>query len=289
MFNQLHLCLLILVFSLPSCGTQKERQNDRPNLDMENLYAWCIVPFDNQERSPEERIQMLKELGFQSYVYDWREKHLPEMAGEWRLAKEQGVEVMGVWLWIDDRADRPGRLSEANEKIFQTLAEVGLKTQIWLGFNANYFENLSDEASVQKGVEIIRYLGEKAGALGCKIALYNHGDWFGEPENQVRIIQELPELEVGIVYNFHHGHHQIDRFQEIAKAMAPHLWAVSLNGMRKDGPKILPIGQGDSEGKMLTILQEAGFKGPYGILGHVEEADVRQILERNLAGLKGLN
>lgn len=280
--------LLPLLLCLPACGSQTEQKETRPDLGMDNLYAWCIVPFDSQERTPEQRIAMLKDLGFKSYVYDWRAKHLPEMAGEWRLARENGIEVLGVWMWIDAQSDWPGQLSEANEQVLQAIAEVGLNTQIWLGFNANYYEGLSGEEAVEKGVEMIRYLNGRAAPLSCRLALYNHGDWFGEPQNQVRIIKALPDADIGIVYNFHHAHHQIERFAEVVAAMQPYLWAVSLNGMKKEGPKILPIGKGDQEAGMLKMIHEAGFRGPYGILGHVEDADVRKILEENLAGINQL-
>ena len=58
---------------------------------MKDLFAWCIVPYDSKARTPEERIKMLKELGFTSYAYDWREKHLDKTAHELRLAKENGI------------------------------------------------------------------------------------------------------------------------------------------------------------------------------------------------------
>lgn len=255
---------------------------------MDNLYAWCIVPFDSANRTPEERIAMLMDLGFRQYVYDWRVKHLPEMSREWRLAKESGVDVMGVWLWIEEGRDQPGQLRPDNEQLFAALAETGLKTQIWLSFNAGFFKGLSDDEALAKGVEMISYLNSRAGSLGCRLALYNHGDWFGEPENQVKIIKALPGDNIGIVYNFHHAHHQIDRFPAIVETMAPYLWAVSLNGMRKEGPKTLTIGQGDQEKKMVDLLYQAGFTGPYGILGHVKEADVEDILTENLNGLNAI-
>ena len=53
---------------------------------------------------------------------------------------------------------------------------------------------------------------DKAEEIGCTMALYNHGDWFGEPENQVRIIEAMDNDQVKIVYNFHHGHHQVEQF-----------------------------------------------------------------------------
>lgn len=256
--------------------------------DMNNLLAWCIVPFDVKQRSPEERINMLKELGFKSYAYDWRAEHLATMADEFRLAKEYGIQVIAVWLWIDADSDAPGQLSESNEAMLSIVKNAGLKTQIWTGFNANYFEGLLDEEAIQKGVEMVGYLAGRAEEIECQLALYNHGDWFGEPANQVRIIEKLPDQNIGIIYNFHHAHEQIDRLPEILEVMKPYLWVVNLNGMRKEGPMILPIGSGDQESGMIDKVLGSGFEGPFGILGHVEDADVKMILEANLEGLRSL-
>ena len=63
---------------------------------------------------------------------------------------------------------------------------------------------------------------------------------------------------------------------------------VNLNGMKKEGPKILPIGAGDRELEMMQVLQKSGYRGRIGILGHVEDADVEQILLQNLHGLQAL-
>ncbi len=269
--------------------TQDEEAWDFSSIfSMDNLLAWCIVPFDAKKRLPEERIKMLKDLGFKSYAYDWRVEHLSEMAEEIQLAKENDIDVEAVWLWIDTNSDSPGQLSDPNEKMLSVVKEAGLQTQIWVGFNANYFENLSELEAVNKGVEMVAYLAERAGAIGCQLALYNHGDWFGEPANQVRVIEKLPEFQIGIIYNFHHAHEQIDRLQEIIDVMKPYLWVVNLNGMRKEGPKILPIGSGDQEKKMIDMFLKSGFKGPFGILGHVEDADVQMVLEANLKGLEFL-
>ncbi len=258
-------------------------------IDKNELYAWCIVPYDAVERSPEERISMLKALGFQRYAYDWRADDLDDMAGELTLAAENGIEVVAVWLWIDKDWDRPGKLNDANRKIFSVIREVNLKTQLWVGFHPNYFEDLTDSQAVAAGAEMIGYLASRADELGCKVALYNHGDWFGEPANQVKIIQALPERDIGIVYNFHHAHHQLDYYPQIVESMLPYLWSVNLNGMRKRGPKILPIGKGDEEERMLSLLFEQGFTGPFGILGHVEDRDVEDVLRLNLTGLEALS
>jgi hypothetical protein len=60
--------------------------------------------------------------------------------------------------------------------------------------------------------------------------------------------------------------------------MLPYLKAVNLNGMRRDGLKILPLNEGNEEQAMIRTLLEKGYTGPLGILGHVEEADVKEVL-----------
>jgi hypothetical protein len=255
-------------------------------IGLENIYAWCIVPYDIIRRSPEERISMLKRLGINKYAYDWREENLTSMSKELILAKQNNIDVVALWIWIDDDFDVIGKLNSSNEKVFDIINEVGYSGQIWVSFDANYFEDLIDEESVKKGAEMIAYLSKKSNGLGCKLGLYNHGGWFGEPRNQIKIIEALSNEDFGLVYNFHHAHSQIDIFPEIVSEMLPYLWSVNLNGLKKEGSKILTIGKGDYEEKMIDLLLEKGYEGDFGILGHVEDADVETILRANLNGLK---
>lgn len=255
------------------------------SLNLDNYFAWCIVPFDNQNRSPEQRIEMLKRLGFKSYAYDWRMEHLPEMAKEINLARENGIDINAVWMWLDEN-DAPESLSENNQKVLQVLKETGLQTQIWVSFPENYFDDLNEQQQLEKAVKMIGFVSKEAKKLNCKVGLYNHGGWFGRPENLVKICESLDDQDVGIIFNFHHAHDMIDEFPNLVKLMLPHLWAVNLNGMNPGGPKILPLGSGEKEIEMLSVLKTAGYSGPFGILGHVKNADVETVLKANLIGLK---
>jgi len=73
--------------------------------------------------------------------------------------------------------------------------------------------------------------------------------------------------------------------------MMPHLLALNVNGMVKDGEKlgkkILPLGSGDLDLKLLKIIAESGYKGPIGILGHTND-DAEERLRDNLDGLDWL-
>jgi len=272
-------------FDVPQAGGGGERPKvaGRP-LAMDDLVAWCIVPFDGKKRTPEQRIAMLERLGFKRYAYDWRTEHLPDTVRELRLARDHGIRVEAVWTWVDAASDRPGRLSADNERLLAAVKEAGLSTQVWLGFAPNYFEGRGDEERVGRAVEMVRYLAERAAETRSRVALYNHGDWFGDPENEVRIIKALAGKQIGIVYNFHHGHEHVARFDDVLKTVRPYLWCVNLDGMRPEGPKILPFGTGTHERKMLQAVLDAGFTGPFGVLGHVD-ADVEEILRGNLRGL----
>lgn len=281
------LCLILLTM-FGSLSLQAQIKSAQQLFDQENLVAWCIVPFDSKNRSPEERIEMLKRLSFSQYAYDWRHQHLDSFANEIRLAEDNHVNIVAVWLWIDKNADKPGQLSEDNERMLDILEKSGLKTALWVGFNHNYFEQTDDADKVSAGAEMIKYLRVRTGKFVTTVGLYNHGDWFGNPLNQLKIVNRLQDPNVGIVYNFHHAHAQIDDFSSIVAAIKPYLLTVNLNGMRRSGPQILPIGSGDEENKMLQTLTAAGYNGPIGILGHIETEDVEVVLKRNLDGLKKL-
>ena len=136
---------------------------------------------------------------------------------------------------------------------------------------------------------MIKVVARELGGTHCKIALYNHRGWFGNPYNQIEIINELPELQLGMVYNFHHAHEYLDDFPEIVKSIKPYLIAVNLNGMSLEGQKIMSVGSGEYEKQMIQLLLEEGYHGPWGILGHVGERDVRKVVEENIRGLNSLS
>ena len=137
----------------------------------------------------------------------------------------------------------------------------------------------------------IRPIAEAAAKIDCQVGLYNHGGWFGEPENQLAIIDELKLPNVGIVYNQHHGHDHIDRFEQLLEKMLPHLYVLNLNGMTRDGErrgqKILPLGQGELDLPLLKMIVASGYRGPIGILGHTQD-DAEARLSDNLDGLAWL-
>ncbi len=252
-----------------------------------NLVAWCIVPFDAKKRGPEPRAEMLERLGFSLFAYDYRAEHIPTFDAEMEALKRHHVRLLAWWF--------PTTLNDEARGILEVLKRHGLHPQLWvMGGGEPTANPEAQRARVDSEADRIARIAEAAGKIGCTVALYNHGAWFGEPENQIAIIEKLRSrgvLNVGIIYNLHHGHAHLDRFAELLQNMKPHLLALNLNGMTRDGERkgkqILPLGKGDLDLTLLKIIRDSGWRGPIGLLNHTDEdAEVR--LRENLEGLDRL-
>ncbi len=242
-------------------------------LRAENRVAWCIVPFDAKQRGPAARASMLKELGISRCAYDWRDEHVPTFEQEIIEYKKHGIEFFAFWS-VHEEAFKLFQKYDLHPQIWQTLADPG---------------DLAPEARIEAAAQTMMPLCRRTKQLGCKLGLYNHGGWGGEPANMVAVCQRLHELgqdHVGIVYNFHHAHPQIDEWADSLPQMQPYLLCVNLNGMhRQQQPKILGIGKGQHELEMIRVLVASDYDGPIGILDHREQLDARESLLENMQGL----
>jgi len=251
----------------------------------ENLAAWCIVPFDAKKRGPEARAEMLGRLGFKKFAYDWRAEHIPTFDEELQTLARWGIALSAFWF--------PAGLNDEARAILAALERNGVKTDLWVSMHGGEIECSAEEqaARVQQHVEALRPIVAAAAAIGCRVGLYNHGGWFGEPENQIAILRALEAPNAGIVYNQHHGHAHIDRFPALLEMMKPYLYCLNLNGMVREGDqkgqKILPLGSGDLDLEMLRAVLASGYAGPIGILGHTDD-DAEDTLRNNLDGLDWL-
>lgn len=275
---------LFLLSFLISCSNQSAFP-----VQVEELSPWCILGFDSLDRTPTERIAMLKEMGFTKYGYNRGKGVFDEMQEEFKLAKENGIDINAVFLWLNAKRDTIGKLSPANQDLLNNLKKVDYKPTIWLSFSDNFFKDRSQDASVNYSIDMIQSIKTMADDIGCKLAIYNHHGWFGNPHHQVKILKTLNDPSIGMVYNFHHAHEYVDEFPQVVKKMIPYLSYVNLNGVKKEGPQILPIGEGDYELSMIQELLDQGYDGPWGILGHIKTDDVQKVLERNLHGLNLLH
>lgn len=243
----------------------------------DNLVAWCIVPFDAKRRDSTARAEMLNRLGISKMAYDWREEHVPTFEDEILACKNHGIEFFAFWSWHPEMA--------------ALIKKHGVKPQIWM--TAPSPRGVTGEERVAAAARGIQPLVQETRALGCQLGLYNHGGWGGQPQNLVAVCKFLRKnhdaQHVGIVYNFHHAHDHIDDFAQSLQIIRPYLLCLNLNGMNDNAqPKIVPLGKGKHEKKMLQIVLESGYRGPIGIIDHRSDVDAEQSLRENLEGLRTL-
>ena len=252
----------------------------------ENLAAWCIVPFDKAKRSPEERAAMLEKIGVRKFVHDYRSEHVPLFEREIVALKKHGVELTG-WMF-------PSSMNAMAESTLALFTKHNVKPQLWIIKGGGPVKADSPEDQLKRVQDEVRSLAPVAKAAaehGLKIGLYNHGGWYGEPENQIEIIDGLRKegfTNVGIIYNLHHGHGHLKNFETLLKQMLPHLMCLNLNGMDiagdQRGRKILPLAAGSEDAKLIRMIRDSGYSGPIGILNHTGEDAEGRLLD-NLDGL----
>ncbi|MBL9201315.1 MAG: hypothetical protein JNL39_12460 [Opitutaceae bacterium] len=254
----------------------------------DNLAAWCIVPYDAAKRGPEARADMLAGLGLRKFAYDWRAAHVPTFDAEVAAMKARRIEIVAWWF--------PQKLDASARTILDVIARHGIRPQLWVtGGGAPTKDAAQQEARIKAEVERLQPIVAAAANLGCRVGLYNHGGWFGEPENQLAVLERLRAdgaTNVGLVYNFHHGHDHLDRFAEFWPKIQRHVLAVNVNGMiaggDKSGKKLLYVGEGDRELGLLRVIDASGWRGLVGVLNHRTDVDAEVGLRENLIGLERL-
>ena len=254
----------------------------------DNLLAWCVVPFDANQRDSQQRAAMLQRLGIGALAYDWRDEHMPLFDEELRQLRDHEIELSAFWL--AGSAPKDADAARADRHIRAVLDFVernGLQVEVWKTCGGPHIEERADrEERLEAAVAEVSVLADLFADLGCTYGLYNHGGWGGLPQTMIDIAKRTEET--GIVYNFHHGHEHLAQMPADFNAMVPHLLCVNLNGMAVDGEKILPLGDGENDLALLNMVVDSGYKGPVGLLDHRPEMDAEESLRQNLDGLKRL-
>lgn len=278
----LTLMIITVLFSTVKSVKAQKRASDIYSRN--NLIAWCIVPFDSKKRGPEERAQMMKKLGITKFAYDWRDEHIPSFGEEIETMKKYNIKLQGWWLSEGLHPEQDKYLP----LILDALKKHNVKTELWCMFTGGpEFDKLTQEEKISTMAKPVAYVAKKLDEIGCKLGVYNHGGWFGVPENQLAVIEYLKMPNIGIVYNLHHAEEDIDRFPTFFPKIKPYLLAFNIAGLKLGNPvKVVPVGKGDAEAEMMKLVWKSGYRGPVGILNEGTDPDAEVGLQMNMDGLK---
>ncbi len=227
---------------------------------------------------------MLQRLGFVNFAYDWRDENIPTFDAEVDAMKGHDVTIRAWWFPTD-----------ANAPVAKTILEVckrhGIHPQLWVMGGGPETKTPEEQAQrVEKESDRIERLVRLATPYGCKLELYSHNGWFGHTDNEIAVIERLRQKGidgVGMVYNFSHGHWDIDDFPAKWIRMQPYVVAVNVSGMVKS-QKLIPPSQGDFELGMLRVIQQSGWVGPIGLIAE-QGGNAEVTLGNDLRGLEWLS
>ena len=268
----------LLTVTLFASASAKLTAADTPSIfDRQNISAlWIAPPWDAKKRGPEERMQMLKELGLSKFAYNGGSA----VDAEIEAAKKHGIEIAAWWY--------PAR----DPKIVDSTKRHGIHPQFWV-CGSRAITATNDAERIEAEAARIRPIAEDAAALGCKVGLYNHREpWFEEQDHQIAIIKRLKRdgiTNLGIVFNFHHWRGSLAEFPALFKRMQPYLIAVNLNGMSADTtkyPGVRYIGSDESELAMIRVVEASGWRGPIGVIHERPSVDAAEGIKGNLQGLE---
>ena len=270
--------LALLAIAILATGSPRLSAADAPSLfERKNISAlWIMAPWDAKKRGPEERMQMLQELGLTKFAYNGGAAGDAEV----EAAQRHGIEITAWWY--------PAR----NPQIVETIKRHGIHPQFWV-CGSRAITVTDDSERIEAEAVRIRPIAEDAATLGCKVGLYNHREpWFEEQDHQIAIIERLRRdgvTNVGIVFNFHHWRGSVAEFPALFQRIQPYLLAVNLNGMRADTtkyPGVRFIGSDESELSMIGVVEASGWRGPIGVIHERPTVDAAEGIKGNLQGLQ---
>jgi hypothetical protein len=279
---------ILALWALAGTGCSRSNEQSSSNFAKSNLHVWAYEEYDAVDRTPTERANAIVDLGIRKAGYICRNDSRVAEFEDYLLAyRKAGIDLIGVWTPI--HTDQP--MEEAHVRTFlEVVDRHQLEIQWWLTVEQD-FDAMPEGKRVEDALTRLRPLVQEANQRNCQLVLYGHGRnrWFTQYENQIVILERLktdmPSADVGIIYNFHQSHAQIDRFESVFPKLQPHLAAVNLNGMHTEGPPIARIGQGDREKEMIAVIHQSGWRGPTGIIAHDRKQDAAITLQENLDGL----
>ena len=288
-----HACVALCYGLLPQSATAAEPQTSSKTPDpfaQGNLHAWAYEEYDSVQRTPDERAQVLQQLGISRAGYIARDPaRVAEFEAYVIAYQKYGIQLVAAWTPL--HTDKP--LDEPHVRTFlDVVRRHNLKLQWW--FTLEHMEEHQEGERIERAAAQIRQLIPAAKSISCDLVLYGHGrdHWFTQIENQIAVIERVkrdaPSARLGIVYNFHQSHAQMDRLKDVFPRLKPYLSAVNLDGMRAEGPQIITLGQGDREAGMIKIIRESGWTGCVGIISHNRKVDARVSLQQNLEGLRAV-
>jgi sugar phosphate isomerase/epimerase len=206
---------------------------------------------------PSKQAAVLKQLGYDGIGYTGTE----DFAERRKAFAEQGLRIFN--LYVPCFVDKPEPYDPQLKEAIRELKGTGV--DLWLTVQGK----APDDAAA---VRVVREIADEAAGAGVRVALYPHKGFFvATTDDALRILRQADRPNLGVTINLCHelAAGNANRMAAIAKACAPHLLYVSINGADHSGgwaELIRPLDEGNFDvAGFLKSLGAVGYKGPIGL------------------------
>ncbi|MBI2478441.1 MAG: TIM barrel protein [Planctomycetia bacterium] len=255
-------------------------------LHAEPFPDWPFFAFDNGvgrgKWTAQQQAATLAELRYDGIGYTG----LANLESVLRSLDDHQLRMFSTYIPVELDADKPPFDPALPAAIKQLAAH---KTALWLHVHGRSAaaEDLDDRA-----VTVLRDIAAMAEPAGLPVVLYPHtGFYVATCRDAIRLARKVDRANVGVSFNLCHFLKQSDEQQlsaVLSEAM-PYLRLVSINGADSGETtkmgwdrliQTLDRGSYDVR-KVLTLLNEGGYRGPIGLQCYAVPGDISQNLQRS--------
>lgn len=235
------------------------------------------------------RCEMLQDLSYDgSYLSLLKKNDWEDLPRAERVAFECGVPLQGVYYTLD--VDAPGSVEEARAVI--DALDTCKTVELAVASSARTYA-ISDPDADPAVMALLEPLIAAAEAKGITLVLYPHiGLWLERSADAVRLCKTINHPNLRASFGaFHWFAVDGTPLDKAIAEVAPHLHSVNICGCAKanDRAQILPLDQGTLDNfALLTLLAQAGYRGPIGLQGFSVGGDVYGKLKQSLDSYRSM-
>jgi len=225
---------------------------------------WPFFAFGNglgSVKTLEGKCKLLKDLGYSGLEIHLNHAQLP------KLLEQLDKHSLKLWaVYTVPLLENP-----VDAKLGESIKLMtGRPTRIEMAIRSRKHKP-SDPAGDAKGLEMVKRVSDLCGDTGPVVSVYPHtGFWTERLEDGVRLAKASGRKNVGANFNLVHWK-WVKQTRPVAAALKeslPHLFSVTINGLKKSGrrDRIVSLDQGEYDmAAFLGIVKKVGFTGPVGL------------------------
>ncbi len=281
--TKLVVCLLILSTSFSDASSSEIKDNNLFNR-LSIMNSW----FYKTDLDAARQAELLKQLGVPRICISLgsSKERLDAFPQTMKTLDDAEVEIAAIYIGAN--IDSP-ELTDNVIKVINLLK--GRNTLVWFTLSSKKHSPSAAEGDAM-AVKLLAQAADIAEKNNLEISLYPHfGSWLERTSDALRIISKLKRDNVGCTVNLYHWL-KVEgpgNLGELAKAAAPHLNCVTINGSRNNAKElkveegILPLGEGDTDVEaFVKTFIKSGYKGPFPVQGYGIGGDVPSKLKQTV-------